>query len=108
MLSQVVFKSCTPFVKHITKIDERTIYDAEDLALVMLMYNLMKYSSNYSETTESLWFYSKDEATNFNTNVANNNSFEFLEYKAKLFGNTVANGANGLLRNVTMLCHENI
>ena len=31
--------------------------DAEDLDLVMLMYNLIKYSSNYSETTGSLWFY---------------------------------------------------
>ena len=27
------------------------------------MYNLIEYSSNYSETTESLRFYSKDEAT---------------------------------------------
>ena len=37
----------------------------------MPKYNLIKYSSNYSETTASLWFYSKDEATNFDSNVAN-------------------------------------
>ena len=30
------------------------------------MYNLVEYSSNYSDTTGSLWFYSKDEAANFN------------------------------------------
>ena len=47
------------------KIDETTIDDAEDLDLVMPMYNLIKYSSNHSETTESLWFCSKDESTNF-------------------------------------------
>ena len=34
------------------------------------MYNLREYSSNYSETTGSLWFYSKDEATNFDNNIA--------------------------------------
>ena len=27
----------------------------------MPMHNLMEYCSNYSETTESLWFYSKDQ-----------------------------------------------
>ena len=37
--------------------------DAENLDLVMPMYNLVEYSSNYSETTGSLWFYSKDKAT---------------------------------------------
>ena len=38
--------------------------DAEDLYLVKQMYNLIEYNSNYSETTGSLWFYLKDEATN--------------------------------------------
>ena len=33
------------------------------------MYTLIKYSSNYSATTGSLWFYSKDEATNFNADI---------------------------------------
>ena len=33
------------------------------------MYNLIENNSNYSETTGSLWFYSKDEATNFNNNI---------------------------------------
>ena len=64
--TQVAFKNCAPFTKCITKIDGTTIDDAEDLDLVMPMYNLIEYSSNYSETTGSLWFYSKDEATNFN------------------------------------------
>ena len=49
-----------------TKIDGTTIDYAEDLQLVMLMYNLLKYSSNYSNITGSLWFCLKDEATIFN------------------------------------------
>ena len=54
--TQVAFKNCAPFTKCITiiKVDGTTIDDAEDLDLVMRMYNLIEYSSNYYETTESL------------------------------------------------------
>ena len=62
--TQVSFRNCAPFTKCITKVDRKTINDAEDLDLVMPMYNRIEYSSNYSETTGSLWFYFKDEATN--------------------------------------------
>ena len=62
-VTQVVFKNCAPFTKCITKIDQTTIDDTVDLDLVILMYNLIEYSSNYSVKTGSLWFYSKDEAT---------------------------------------------
>ena len=64
--TKVAFKNSTPFTKCITKIDGTTIDDTEDLDLVVPIYNLIQYSSNYSETTGSLWFYSKDETTNFN------------------------------------------
>ena len=48
------------------------------------MYNLIEYSSDYSETTGSLWFYSKDEPPNFNNNIANTDNFNSFKYKAKL------------------------
>ena len=51
----------------------------------MTMYNFIEYSSNYSETAESLWFYSKDEATDFNANIAYTDDFKSLKYKTKLF-----------------------
>ena len=44
------------------------------------MNNLLEYSS---ETAGSLWFCSKDEATDFNANIANSN-FTSFEYQAKL------------------------
>ena len=47
------------------KTDETTIDDAENLDLVMLMYNLLEHSLNDSDITGSLWFSSRDEATNF-------------------------------------------
>ena len=50
----------------------------------MSMYNLKKYSSNYSEVTGSLWFYSKDESTKFNNNIENTDNFNFFKFKARL------------------------
>ena len=44
------------------------------------MYSLIEYSSSYSETTGSLWFYLKDEATNFNADIANDNNFRWTKY----------------------------
>ena len=41
----------------------------------MSMYNLLEYRPNCSETTNNLWFYSKDEATNFNNDIADTNDF---------------------------------
>ena len=39
----VAFKNCAPFTMFITKTDGTTIHDSEDLNLVMLIYNLIKY-----------------------------------------------------------------
>ena len=83
------FTNCTPFPKFIIKIDDITTDDAEDLVLFMPMYNLKEYSSNYFESTGSLWFYNKYETTNFNADIA------------KLVGNAEADGPNGIWRNVT-------
>ena len=47
-------------------------------------------------------FYKKDEATNFNADVTNNNNFKSFEYKTKLLGNTEADGNNGILKNETI------
>ena len=66
----------------------------------------MEYSSIYCETTASLWFNSKDEATNFEADICHNNNFQYFEYKAKLLRNAVAqpapNQANKTLRNATI------
>ena len=57
-------------INFITKID-----DTEDLDLVILMYNLLEYSSSYSDTTGSLQFSSKEETNNFNADNVNTNDF---------------------------------
>ena len=81
-ITQVAFKKCASFTKYTTRTDGTTIDDAEDLDLVMSMYNLIKYSSHYSDTTGSLWFYWKDEATNFNADIANIDNFKSFKYNS--------------------------
>ena len=53
----LVFKSNAPFTNCISKINHILINNAEDLDIVMPMYNLLEYSKNYRKTTGSLWNY---------------------------------------------------
>ena len=52
--TQVAFGNCAPFTKCTTNIDGTTIDDAEDLHMVILMYNCIGNSSNYSKMTGNL------------------------------------------------------
>ena len=67
---------------------------------------LIEYSSNCSEKTGSLWFYSIDKTTSFNADIANNINFRSFDYKANSLGNTIAkdapNQANRILKNATI------
>ena len=49
-----------------------------------------------------LWFYSKDEPTNFNANIDNTKKFKSFEYNTRLLRNTETEGANGILKNTTV------
>ena len=78
------------------------------------MYNLLEYSSNYSGTTGILWFYSKNEATNFSPDITynNDNNLKSFNYKAKLLPNTVTqpspNNNDGTLKHEQLPYHESI
>ena len=52
--TQVAFKNFAQLTKYNTQIDGTTIDVAEDLHLVISMYNLIEYNSDYSETAGSL------------------------------------------------------
>ena len=60
----VAFKNNAPFINCISKINGVKIDNAEDLDVVMPMYNLLEYSKNYRKTTGSLWNYYRDEPSN--------------------------------------------
>ena len=56
------------------------------------MYNLIEYTSNYSESMVLFYRWS-----NCNANIANNTNFKSFEYKVKLLGKTEADGVNVIL-----------
>ena len=92
------------FTKCITKIGGITINEDENLDLMMPKYNLFEYSPNDFDTTDSLWFYSKDEANNFDNDIANTNAFKSFKCKTKLIRNTAA--ANVILEDtITAVCY---
>ena len=94
---------CALSFKCITQIYGITIDNAEDLGLMMPVYNLREYSSYYSETTGSLWFYSQYEETNVNADIGNDNKFKLFKYKTKLLENTEADGVNAILEYGTVV-----
>ena len=88
----VILKNNAPFASCITRINGKLIEDADDLDIVMPMYNLLEYSKNYRKTIGSLYNYYRDELSddtnpdNFlNRNVVNS---EKIKYKNKIIGNT--------------------
>ena len=58
---KLVFKNCAPFTDCISEINNTQIDNAKDIYLVMLMYNLMEYSNNYTKTSGNLWQYYRDK-----------------------------------------------
>ena len=62
----------------------------------------LEYSSNHSNTRGKLWFYSKDEATNFNYDIADTNNFKSFKYTTKLLEKTETDRVKGILKNTTI------
>ena len=88
----VISKNNAPFVSCITRINGELIEDADDLDVVMPMYNLLEYGKNYRKTIGSLYDYYRDELDDDadlnnhpNNNVVSSSAFK---YKSRLLGNT--------------------
>ena len=82
----VIFKNCAPFTKCISRINNTDIDNAQDIDIVMPMYNLIEYSDNYSKISGSLWQDYKDDP---NDNIVQSESFKS---KIKITGKTPAAG----------------
>ena len=88
----LILKNNAPFVSCIKRINNELIEDANDLEIVMPMYNSLEYSKSYRKTIGSLYNCYRDELNNDadNNNFANNNvvSSNTFNYKNKIIGNT--------------------
>ena len=91
--TQVVFKNCAAFGKCSTEIDGTLIDEANSINITIPMYNLIEYSDNYSDTSESLclWGFKRDDIDN-NANVTNDDNSPSFKYEASLITNTEADG----------------
>ena len=88
---KLAFKNNAPFISCISKINNTLIDNAEDLDIVMRMYNLVEYSKNYRKTTESLWNYYRDEPNSGLGGDDNNINYsikdsKYFDYKTSITG----------------------
>ena len=69
----LIFKNCALSINCKSKINNTEINNADDIDIVMQMYNLIEYNDNYSKTCGNLWRYYKDEP---NHNLTDSESFK--------------------------------
>ena len=81
----VAFKNCAPLTNCISEINNTQVDNANNIDIVMPMYNLIEYSDNYAKTSGSLWQYFRDEP---NDNLEDSESFKS---KIKITGKTPVN-----------------
>ena len=93
---RVIFENCALFTNCISKINNTQIDNAEYIDIVMLMYNLIEYSDDYSKTNGSLWQYCKEiPAENNAGNIVDfdgANATDSFNFKTKITGKTNDNG----------------
>ena len=81
---ELTLKNNAPFISCISKINDELVENAEDLDIVMPMYNLLEYSKNYEKTSGSLFNYYRDEPSEI-TIGAGNNAINISIRKSKSF-----------------------
>ena len=83
--TRLALKNCAPFTKCNLEINDEHVNTAENLDIVMPMYNLIEYSDNYQDSSATLYQYKRDEPPENNAvdNLTAINSSSF-KYKIKL------------------------
>ena len=86
--SRLALKNCAPFTKCSLEINDEHVDTAENLDIVMPMYNLIEYSDNYQDSSVTLYQYKRDEPPEDNAvpDLTADNSDSF-KYKSKLLCN---------------------
>ena len=89
---RLTLKNNAPFISCVSKINVELVENAEDLDIVMPIYNLLEYSKNYEKTSGSLFNYYRDEPNEaeiandngaINISIRNSKSFD---YKTEITG----------------------
>ena len=88
---RLALKNCAPFTKCNLEINDEHFDTAENLDVIMPMYNLIEYSDNYQDSSATLYQHKRDEPPDNNVDLMADNSTSF-KYKVNLLGNI--NAAN--------------
>ena len=54
------FKNCASFTRCVIHIKDEHVQTAENLEIIMPMYNLLEYSDNYADSSVSLYHFKSD------------------------------------------------
>ena len=84
--TRLALKNCAPFTKCNLEINDEHVDTAENLDIVMPMYNLIEYSDNYQDSSATLYQYKRDEPPDNNVDLTANNSESFKYNKVNLLG----------------------
>ena len=79
--TRVAFKNCTLFRKCIAHINNEHVDNADNLDIIMPLYNLIEYSDNYSDTLRSLRQFKRDKQNMNNGNFANVTTADSSSFK---------------------------
>ena len=67
--ARIAIKNCHPFTRACFRPNNEQVDTADNLDLTMNLYNMLKYSDNYADTTESLYQYKRPEPRDANDSV---------------------------------------
>ena len=99
--TRLALKNCAPFTKCNLEINNEHVDTAENLDIIMPMYNLIENSDNYQYSSATLYQYKRDEPPEDDAvgDLTADNSSSF-KYKIKLLGNVteVVGNAAGVRR----------
>ena len=94
------------FTRCVTHINDEHVATAENLDIIMPMYNLIEYSANYSNTDGSLYQLQRDEQnmTNaWNPNNATSTHSSSFKYKSNLLEDSTADGDNRVFKSAQIV-----
>ena len=107
---KLAFKNNAPFVSCISKINNTLIDNAEELDIVMPIYNFIEYSENYSKATGRFWNFYRDKpntgvggaSNSINYSIRDSKSFD---YKPSIIGKLEGNSTEKEVEIVVSLKH---
>ena len=96
--TRLTLKNCAPFTKCNLETNDEHVDTAENLDIVMPMYNLIEYSDNYQDSSTTLYQYKRDEPPEDDavTDLTADNS-DSLKYKIKLLANVTEVAGNAMV-----------